>query len=283
MTDLAIAALHERDPERLSGLIHDELLQVLGGDLGVHKAGDWDETAGWLRVRAMGGTRLWEVDEESLRVIRRGYPFAGRYGASKDRTPAAARQIVGVRGWERSETARHTRRALGARDVLGIPLPTPAPVVRGYLVYRTDADFSSRDAARARQVQPLLSGLDSHFDLLCRWRALNRARTAEPRAGGGAGTAGGEDSGEGPGGRPDTAAARAAERAADLRLTPREITVLTLLGEALPAAAIGRRLGISVRTVHKHVESLYRKLGTNDRLATVLRAQREGLLPPGRR
>jgi len=35
-----------------------------------------------------------------------------------------------------------------------------------------------------------------------------------------------------------------------------------------------------VRTVHKHVESLYRKLGTRDRVSTVLRAQEIGLLPP---
>ncbi|MGW3069074.1 response regulator transcription factor [Streptomyces sp. NPDC001130] len=43
-----------------------------------------------------------------------------------------------------------------------------------------------------------------------------------------------------------------------------------------------RRLGISVRTVHKHVENIYRKLGTRDRLGTVLRAQRLGLVPaPG--
>ncbi|WSV18805.1 LuxR C-terminal-related transcriptional regulator [Streptomyces prunicolor] len=38
-------------------------------------------------------------------------------------------------------------------------------------------------------------------------------------------------------------------------------------------------MGISVATVHKHVESLYRKLGTRDRVSTVLRAQEMGLLP----
>ncbi|WP_367658021.1 response regulator transcription factor [Streptomyces sp. TG1A-8] len=52
-----------------------------------------------------------------------------------------------------------------------------------------------------------------------------------------------------------------------------------LLADALTADSIGRRLGISTRTVHKHVENLYRKLGTRDRVGTVLRAQRLGLLP----
>jgi ATP/maltotriose-dependent transcriptional regulator MalT len=33
--------------------------------------------------------------------------------------------------------------------------------------------------------------------------------------------------------------------------------------------------------VNKHLERLYRKLGTSDRLTTVLRAQALGLLPAG--
>src|SRR6266545_1325861 len=51
-----------------------------------------------------------------------------------------------------------------------------------------------------------------------------------------------------------------------------------LLGAALTATAIARRLTISPRTVHRHIDSIYRKLRTNDRLATVLRARDEGLL-----
>jgi DNA-binding NarL/FixJ family response regulator len=74
-----------------------------------------------------------------------------------------------------------------------------------------------------------------------------------------------------------------ADRAAEYGLTPREITVLTLLAEGLPAVAAGRRLGVSVRTVHKHMENLYRKLGTTDRVSTVVCAQRAGLIASGAR
>ncbi|MFD4344011.1 LuxR C-terminal-related transcriptional regulator [Streptomyces coelicoflavus] len=42
-------------------------------------------------------------------------------------------------------------------------------------------------------------------------------------------------------------------------MTPRETTVLPLT-----VSAVGRRLDISVRTVHKHLENVYRKLGTHD-------------------
>ncbi|GGQ76747.1 helix-turn-helix transcriptional regulator [Couchioplanes azureus] len=63
------------------------------------------------------------------------------------------------------------------------------------------------------------------------------------------------------------------------RLTPRELSILRLLADSLTAATIARRLGISPGTVHKHLGRLYRKLGTSDRLATVLRARETGLLP----
>jgi DNA-binding CsgD family transcriptional regulator len=63
------------------------------------------------------------------------------------------------------------------------------------------------------------------------------------------------------------------------RLTQREFTVLAVLAEGLTADAIARRLDISPRTVHRHLQHLYRKLGTTDRLATVLRAKSLGLVP----
>ena len=70
--------------------------------------------------------------------------------------------------------------------------------------------------------------------------------------------------------------------ATDHKLTPRELTVLTSLSDGLTGAAAARRLGISPHTVNRHLEHLYRKLGTRDRLSTVLRAQTMGLLPPER-
>lgn len=64
-----------------------------------------------------------------------------------------------------------------------------------------------------------------------------------------------------------------------VRLTPRELRVLELLAEGHTAGAIARRLQIAERTVQKHLERVYAKIGVSDRLAAVLRAQRIGLLP----
>lgn len=62
-------------------------------------------------------------------------------------------------------------------------------------------------------------------------------------------------------------------------LTGREAAVLQLLTDGLTAQSIAFRLGISPRTVHKHLEHLYAKLGVRDRLQAVVVAQRLGLLP----
>ena len=72
------------------------------------------------------------------------------------------------------------------------------------------------------------------------------------------------------------------------RLTPREQVILAALARGCTAQGIAARLGISPRTVHKHLEHLYRKLGVRDRLMAVQRARDAGLLatspePGGRR
>lgn len=61
-------------------------------------------------------------------------------------------------------------------------------------------------------------------------------------------------------------------------LTARETAVLHLLISGLTAEGIARRLGTSPRTVHKHLEHVYRKLGVTDRLGAYRVAQSAGLL-----
>ena len=63
-----------------------------------------------------------------------------------------------------------------------------------------------------------------------------------------------------------------------VNVTFRELAVLDLMAEGLIASAIAHRLGISPRTVSRHMESIYRKLGTHDRTSAVLRGQSLGLL-----
>ncbi len=70
----------------------------------------------------------------------------------------------------------------------------------------------------------------------------------------------------------------AAEAASALSLTTREVEVLQLLSEGLLARTIAARLGLSPRTVHKHLSNVYGKLGVHDRLVAVSIARDRGLI-----
>jgi two-component system nitrate/nitrite response regulator NarL len=61
-------------------------------------------------------------------------------------------------------------------------------------------------------------------------------------------------------------------------LTPREREILELLAEGLTTQQIGRRLGISPRTVETHVAKLYRKLEVRTRVQAIAKAASLGLI-----
>ena len=61
-------------------------------------------------------------------------------------------------------------------------------------------------------------------------------------------------------------------------LTHRELEVLELLAEGLPNKGIAQRLGISDQTVKFHIAYIMGKLGASNRVETVRRAVRRGLL-----
>src|SRR5262249_3374892 len=63
-------------------------------------------------------------------------------------------------------------------------------------------------------------------------------------------------------------------------LTRRDRTVLGYLAEGLTADAIARRLSARPATIRKHLQNLYAKLGTSDRLGAVIRGRDLGLLHP---
>jgi len=64
-----------------------------------------------------------------------------------------------------------------------------------------------------------------------------------------------------------------------VRLTARELDVLTYLGHGRPNRQIAARLSISLHTVKTHVQNIMLKLGARTRFEAVVQARRIGLLP----
>lgn len=63
----------------------------------------------------------------------------------------------------------------------------------------------------------------------------------------------------------------------DHDLTPRELEVLALVRMGLANKQIGRRLGISERTVKTHLTSTFSRIGASDRTQAALWAERHGI------
>jgi DNA-binding CsgD family transcriptional regulator len=61
-------------------------------------------------------------------------------------------------------------------------------------------------------------------------------------------------------------------------LTPRELEILSCLGDGQSNKAVARRLGISQHTVKFHLEAVFAKLGANSRAEAVAKGLRSGLI-----
>jgi DNA-binding CsgD family transcriptional regulator len=105
-----------------------------------------------------------------------------------------------------------------------------------YILGRARTDFDDDDLVVAHHVQRALIGLDRHVSTI---RQLGGLPTA----------------------------------IIDVGLTARETSVLALLVAGFSNRAIARRLGCAPRTVEKHLERIFRKLGVRDKVNAVRVAQ----------
>lgn len=69
-----------------------------------------------------------------------------------------------------------------------------------------------------------------------------------------------------------------AEEAARPLLTPRELEILTCLGEGMSNKGVARKLGISAHTVKFHLEAVFAKLDATSRAEAVAKGLRRGLI-----
>jgi DNA-binding CsgD family transcriptional regulator len=167
------------------------------------------------------------------------HPLHQWYTSQPDWSPV---RISDVMPWERFQRTRLFTEVLapiGASHMIVIML---VPPVSGQFVYfattRADPDFTDGDLELCRNLQPCLVAL---------YAALMAPEHGTPDA-------------------------------APITLTRREQAVLGLLADGLTAEAIARRMSTSPATVRKHLQNLYAKLGTSDRLGAVIRGRDLGLL-----
>jgi DNA-binding CsgD family transcriptional regulator/uncharacterized membrane protein len=252
MLDLAAAVMDTPAPESPWPLVADELARSLRGTMVL--LADVNGATGTAGIDAWAPEWIGSLPLDTLlrKGLDGGHPLAQHYARTGDQRPLAVTDVVDMATWRRTEAYATLHDTVGVVRHIAIPLPA---IERGrfrtFVVHRDGRDFDDRERTLVRRLQPLLVSVDRLVRQLAEWGDAMRER---------------ED-------------ARPLDAVAEAKLTPRELAVLGLLADGMTAEAIGRRLGISNRTVHKHTENLYRKLAATDRLMAVLRAQSLGLLP----
>jgi DNA-binding CsgD family transcriptional regulator len=245
MVDLAVSALNSHSSTEPWEHITDELVRALRGTVGFFSEVHWKRGFGRVLACTPASLAVLSLDSVVDQHIKNGHPLPRHYAITGDQTPMAVTDIVDRAQWRRTESYLIMRRKFDSRNHFAVPLPSTPGSCRCFVVHRASGMFTDHDRAYTQRIQPLLASMDAHFRLLSRWQAGPLARS---------------------------------DAATTHKLSPREMAVLILLAEAQTAQSIGRRLGIATRTVHKHLQNIYRKLGTYDRLETVLRAGQLGLL-----
>jgi DNA-binding CsgD family transcriptional regulator len=198
------------------------------------------------------------------------HPLVRWFIATDSGAPQSMRRVPEAVLSDRSADAVDLLHLIGSDQELAIPLHLQGVSHHVMVVGRAgSADFSNEDMAVARRVQPLLLAVHRQVHVL--GLALPGARPSGSAVL--AADSSALDAGDG------ILGAGLLERLpSDLGLSGRELAVLQLLASGRTAGAIGWALGCSGRTVQKHLEHVYRKLGVSDRVNAVLIGRQAGLI-----
>ncbi len=215
----------------------------------VHAHGGLDVVSGAVELHMWPET----VDTASLvdatRRIPHTHPLLRHWMAGHTGPAAISALVGGTREWRHSEAYAILKSTIGCTETAGIRLDRSGGPL-SLITCARSRDFTDEELDVLRIIDRPLAALEAHA------RRVLHARVDSPQ---------------------EWDAAVGA--AADVGLTPRELELLAFLAQGLLASTIAAHMVISVRTVHKHLGNIYAKLGTHDRLSTVIRAQALGLLP----
>ena len=168
------------------------------------------------------------------------HPLLRWYTLTSGSTPQTMSRVPRVGFFTpRSGEVTELMGAHGLARQLAIPLGSPARDGSAIVVCRSlGEDFSDEDLEVASRIAPLFRALHAQVEIL---------QGAPPQG-------------------------------LSTVLSERERAVLTLVASGLTASAIATRLACAPRTVEKHLEHVYRKLGVTDRVSAVRVARALGVL-----
>jgi DNA-binding NarL/FixJ family response regulator len=220
----------------LPGLLLPELMTAFGVDSALWT--ELDETAGSPPSRVVAYPEPL-LNHEAARALEQhapGFPLTRHTRPGGDGRPVRRSDLQSMRDFRNSGMYADVARKINVDQVLATALATDVGLHVCIALNRTGPDFTSQAVDLLTQLRPLLAR---------RVARLYASPADRLTAGEGSTWPGQAD------------------------LTPRQQQVLRLMAGGLTDAAIGRRLGCSPRTVDKHLEHIYRKLGVSSRTAAI--------------
>ncbi len=242
----------------LPGLLLSPLANLVGADsvlwteldqaARLDQAAELDQSAGRLpgRITSYPGLLLDEDAAMALEQHAQVFPLMCHTRPGGDGRPIRRSDLQSMRSFRSSGVYADVVRKIGIDEMLALALK-PGSLHVCISLNRTGPDFTPAAVDLLTRLRPLLTRRIARL-------AANRAN--QLAVGEGAAWPGRAD------------------------LTPRQEQVLRLVASGLTDAAIGHRLGCSPRTVDKHLEHIYRRLGVSCRAAAIAAACTALMNPP---
>jgi DNA-binding CsgD family transcriptional regulator len=168
------------------------------------------------------------------------HPLIAHYARTNDHRPLAISDFLSQKEFHRLKLYQEFYKPLRVEHQLAVTLPGPRGVVIGIAISRSRGGFSERDRSVLAALRPHVIQAYAH--------ALRGTRLKRP----------------GP--------AASSSVAAHAGLSPRQIETLAWVAKGKTNAEIAALLSVSPRTVQKHLELVYQRLGVESRTAAVMRA-----------
>lgn len=170
------------------------------------------------------------------------HPLVRAHGRNPAATTQRISDLTPAADFRRTALFQDYYRPIGVDHAMAMPIHVRRNVLVSFVFNRSGRDFSDRDRACLEAIRPHLGNLYRLSD------EIEGARSAW--------------------GVPSVSQ----EALRDVPLTAREREVLHWLGGGKTDRDIAAILAISPRTVHKHLQRIYEKLGVETRTAAVVRA-----------
>jgi DNA-binding CsgD family transcriptional regulator len=237
-----VDSLAELDnPAGFAGIVLPALAILVGGDVLTYNEIGPDR--GHVRYADYPAGALDPATQPAFEAHVHEHPLVNHYQATGSGEPVMISDFLTQQRFHRLGLYAEFFRGIPVEHQLAVNLPGPGQEVIGIALSRGRRDFCDQDRALLSVLQAPLTA------------ALLRARRRQ-QAG-------------------QVLAAMAGCGLADL--TEREIQILRLVADGRTNASIAHSLDVSPRTIAKHLEHLYRKLGVSSRAAAVARMT----MPPG--